>query len=252
MIKVSSRCLRSVLVVASTDVTRQQLCGVQLERDAEGITRAIATDGHRIAVVTYSETEGEVLSLPLPAESAFAPSWMIEAAKAAFPFNDTYWIGERRIEPVLNTEKKQTVEDLSVQAITFTGDVGTPPPWRRVIPDGCDAKAVLGPEFRKALKKLGSEVKGIIFDFAGNDVKLTSQWIAEDGTTGGQDLGVVGKIIGCEDFRRQRRVGLNPKYVCDVLRVLEKGDIEFEINGELNPCLFRQTDRLVVVMPMRV
>lgn len=79
MALVLTRAMRETCLRAVSDPVHEHRAGILLSRDAAGVLRAVSTDGHRLHIVEDSLDARDGAT----AESAFVPTWLVNAAVCA-------------------------------------------------------------------------------------------------------------------------------------------------------------------------
>ena len=225
----------------SSEETRYYLNGIYLhaaETDGVPVLRAVATDGHRLAL---DET-------PLP-EGAVGMPGIIVPRKT---------VGEiARIAKEIGGDVILSISagKIRVQAgeTTLTSKVidGTFPDYARVIPTRNDKRAAMP---RETLAYAADRVSAISSE-RGRAIKLAFTADALALSVNNPDAGSAEDRIEADYSSADLEIGFNARYLLDVLASLGGEDLTMDLSEAGSPTLFRnpaQPARLVVLMPMRV
>jgi len=224
----------------STDETRYTLNGILFAgvEGAEGkrCLRLVATDGHRLALSERgSETRLEK-GILVPRKGIQELKKLLEEGsgdlKVAF---DEKAIRFRRGEV-----------SLSVRLIE-----GEFPQYEQVIPKKLERIVSVGRDtlmgaLRRASILANQEGRGVKMTFSTNLMEIQSV---------NPDLGESREELPAEYKGQKFNVAFNPRYLLDVLNVIEDEKVVLELKDEISPCVVRsEFDRgfLALVMPMRL
>ncbi len=227
----------------STEETRYYLNGIYLhpavsEGSGESKLRAVATDGHRLALV----------DVPLPEEAAGLPGLIIPRKTVT----EVYKLIEED-ESSVAVAASETQIRFTVGEVVFTSKLidGTFPDYERVIPRGNDNLLALGKEeFSDAIDRVST----INADRSGG-VKLA---VAQNGVTltaGSADTGKASEELEARYDAAPFEVGFNARYILDVAGTIEGDQIQLFFADAGSPALVKDPEDpgvLHVVMPMRV
>jgi DNA polymerase-3 subunit beta len=124
------------------------------------------------------------------------------------------------------------------------------PPYEAVIPKANDkVLEVSRPVLADALKRaqlMSSETRGVRLSLASGTLRVTSD---------NPDLGEVKEEIEAQYDGAPVTLGVNPKYMLELLAQIESERVHVELCGELDPLLLRPVGddgHLGVIMPMRI
>jgi len=217
--------------------TRYAINGVLWEQKGKKL-RMVATDGRRLAQV-----DGEMASAQKEAEQT-----------AVIPVKTLLLL-----EKILNDPEEKiyisfTDNQLSVSttAVQLTSNLvqGRFPKYTDVVPKGAENKAQLNTEqFRSGVRRaalLTNEMsRGVLLEFSEPDKLHLSSSTPEAG-----DAQVELKV----SYQGESlKIGFNPQYILDALRVIVEDEITFEFQGPSKPGLIRTgKDFLYVLMPVTV
>ncbi len=240
--KVLAHIVATVSFAISTEETRYYLNGIHLHHDGTYLA-AVATDGHRLALVT----------LDPPAGSKDMPGIIVPRSTVSLISHFVKGDGDIGIE--LSSQKiRFTLSD----GTTITSKLidGTFPDYRRVIPSSNDKTYVLDRAALAAAIDRVSTVstergRAVRFTFSESEVKLEvnnpDSGQAEDG------------LSVAEGHADTMEIGLNHRYCLDVLAACGGEKVRFELSDPGAPCRVVPADAagsteppIFVIMPMRV
>ena len=221
--------------MASQDV-RYYLNGLLLEL-TEGEIKAVATDGHRLAV-SSSKAEGRGLEMRniLPRKA------VLELAKLLPP-------EETSIELLVGP----TYIGVKTENLNFSSKLidGKYPDYEKVFPSGDPIPLMVGKEtLQSALSRASvlsnEKYRGVRFELSKGSLKLTANNPEQESAE--EVLEVDYEGTGLE-------VGFNIGYLIDVLGSLEEDTVKFEFYGEDSSCVIKEPNsdkEVYVIMPMRL
>lgn len=231
----------------STEETRYYLNGIYLhtvlDDGEEANLRAVATDGHRLAMC----------DAPAPAGAAGMPGIIIprktvgEMAKIAESTMDKK--GQGNIEVALSTHKIR----ISAPGITLTSKLidGTFPDYQRVIPRQNDTPAVI----ERATFAHAAERVTTISSERGRAVKITLNTGKLNLSVSNPDTGSAEEEIEADYTGGEAIIGFNSRYLADTLGALEGETVLVKLGAPGTPTTFQKSEGdklLIVLMPMRV
>ena len=223
----------------SQEESRYYLMGIYLHKTDDGLLRAVATDGHRLALT----------EMPLPDGASNIPAAIIprktydELLRLMENYSDEVEIGltENRIRFSLGT-------------VVMTSRLidGNFPDYERVVPRDNQLKAVVSTiAFREAVDRVStvSSEKSRTVELLFGKEGLTISAHGQDQASGTEVIATTWS--GSEDLK----IGFNSRYLLDIANLMKGDDMEFAFAEPSNPSLIRPTDddaSLFVVMPVRV
>lgn len=215
---------------ASTEETRYYLGGVYMH-NADGVVKAVATDGHRLALAS-SDIHDEIPNVIIPRKT------VAEIRKH----------GDGDVTVKLSDTKVRFEYD-NVTVLSKVVD-GTYPAYERVIPSGNRNKVTADASEIKSAVGLVAQVvaektRAVVFDVKGDVMTI------EAGA--GIDQGV--QEVDVTHDGGYLRIGFNSKYIDELMTILKDGPVDMYFNGNGDPLLIRAPDDdgvLFVAMPMRV
>lgn len=226
------------LFAVSVDETRLNLSGIYVDRTESGVLRMVATDGHRLALVTRKVDD------LAPGQGVILPR------KGVVELRRLLEGGE---EPVILTSKPPVVHatrgpvELSMRLVE-----GEFPDYNQVIPSSATRHVSVALDaIEGALRRVSlvsSEIShGIRLQAEPGRLKVSSV---------NPDRGEAEEEIEAEFEGKAITVGFNARYLLDVLNVLSPGArVDLSLGDELSPGIVRADDDpdfLYVVMPMRL
>jgi DNA polymerase-3 subunit beta len=226
---------RTLFSVCS-DETRFHLNGVFFECDGAR-ARMVSTDGHRLSKVERDLPGGPQLSagLIIPRKGLVEMKRVLDAASG-------------KCELAVKTPHVF----LRVDAITVAVKLidAQFPPYQAVIPTRNDkiftvSRTLLTEALRRA-QLMSSETRGVKLSVARGTLKIAGD---------NPDLGEVREELEADYKGEPISVGVNPKYVLELLGQMTSDGVSGELAGELDPILLRPVgdpDYLGVIMPMRI
>jgi DNA polymerase-3 subunit beta len=228
---------RTVFAVSS-DETRMNLSGIFLERPEKGKIRVVATDGHRLSMITRVVENGAAGSgVIIPRKGIAEISKVIESGEE--PVTITVQGG------VAHATRGQV--ELSMRLVE-----GEFPDYKQVIPQKSERRMLVGVEpFLAALRRVS-----IVSSERTRGVKLQVESGKLEMSSINPDVGEASEELTVEYDAAPLSIGFNAKYFIDALTVLPaSGEIEVGFNDEVSPGILRyegDADYLYVVMPMRL
>lgn len=235
------RLIEKTRFAISTEETRYYLTGIYFhnaEVDGAAMLRAVATDGHRLALVEQ----------PLP-EGADAMPGVIIPRKTVHEIH-------RLIEDaavVVDVALSETRIQFTIGNVVMTSKLidGTFPEYNRVIPHGNDKRMVVSKQvFSDAVDRVStvSTDRGRAVKLSLQPGRLTLSVFNPDGGSATEEMEV---DFGAEALD----IGFNARYLMDITSQLASDDAEFMLADPGSPTTVREADdasALYVLMPMRV
>lgn len=221
----------------STDETRAHVNSLLLELDGNTI-RAVSTDGHRLSKAEAIGTvDHNPVTMLLPLKGVLELKKRIEASDA------------ESVSLVVS----QPWAIFTIDGVAFGVKLVDAqfPPYQQVIPKKSDHIARVP---RSALSEAIDAVKLSVSDRTGG-IKLTvlsgKVRITSESPEHGNSL----DEIDADYEGAEQTVGMNAKYINDVLRALDSAEVEIGLTGELDPVVVKPVgDEQFVgcLMPMRI
>ena len=236
--KLLKEMIRKTFFAQSPDETRQVLNGLLLEKE-NGKLKMVGTDGHRLAIVRRDlgdTSKGEKLSYLIPKKALAELMKLIEDEEATFSFS------------AKNNHMAFMQGD---QVIVSRKIDGKFPNYQQVIPSDNKLQVKINRDiFQQALKRVAlladEKSKMVRFDIQSGNITLTTD------TT---ELGEAREEIAISYSGEDVSVGLNAKYVLDVLNVMDDEEVVLNLKDEKSSCLITSNadkDYQSIVMPMRL
>ena len=236
--KILKEMIRKTFFAQSPDETRQALNGLLLERDG-GKVNMVGTDGHRLAVIRRDfgqSSTGDKLSYLIPKKALAELMKLIEDEEATFSFS---------------AKNNHMAFIRGDQVIVSRQIDGKFPNYQQVIPSDNRLQVRVNRDvLQHALKRVAlladEKSKMVRFDIQSGNMVLTTD------TT---ELGEAREELAISYSGDEVSVGLNAKYVLDVLNVIDDEEIVLNLKDQNSSCLITSNgdaDYQSIVMPMRL
>jgi DNA polymerase III subunit beta len=224
----------------STEETRYYLNGIFWHVADEGtpVLKAAATDGHRLARVTFPRPDGAegMPDIIIPRKCVGELRKLLDEVEGS-------------VEISLSATKIRFV--LGAAVLTSKLIDGTFPDYSRVIPTGNDKLLKIDPKSFMAgvdrVSTIASEKTRAVKMAVEKDKITLSVTSPENGTASEEVSGDYGS--------EAMEIGFNAKYLMDILGQVEGDTVEVHLADAAAPTLIRENDKaaaLYVLMPMRV
>jgi DNA polymerase-3 subunit beta len=226
------------IFAVSADETRVNLNGIYVERTTDGRLRMVATDGHRLAMITRAVEQVELAkAVTIPRKAVMELRKVLESGDDAV---------ELSVEGGVAHARRGRVQ-MSMRLVE-----GEFPDYTQVIPSKSERIAVVdGASLLAALRRVS-----VVSSERTRGVKLQLDRERLDLTTINPDIGEAAEEIEVEYDGDPVSVGFNARYLMDVLGVLPTDRrIEIGLNDEVSPGVVRSVgdaDYCYIVMPMRL
>jgi DNA polymerase-3 subunit beta len=218
------------------DETRFHLNGVYLESDGKRV-RMVSTDGHRL-----SKVERELSGVPALSAGVIIPKKGLVEMKRSLD----------AVAGACELAIKTPYVFLRADAITLAVKLidSQFPPYEAVIPKQNDktvevSRALLTDALKRA-QLMSSETRGVKLAVEKGQLRIAGD---------NPDLGEVREELDAEYKGEPVAVGVNAKYLLELLGQMNSDGVRMEMAGELDPILVRplgDPDYLGVIMPMRI
>jgi len=237
--KILKEMIRKTFFSVSPDETRQALNGLLLESEGDSVN-LVGTDGHRLAMITRpvksNVAKGESLSFLLPKKALSELLKLMEDEDATFGFS---------------SQENHLAFICANQVIVARKIDGKFPNYRQVIPADNNLKAKANKnDLTHALKRVAlladEKSKMVRFEIRKGNLTLVS-----DNT----DLGAAVEEMPIEYEGEEVSIGLNARYVLDILNAIEADSVTLNLKDQNHSCLFTVADDdqyKTIVMPMRL
>ncbi|MCH8312680.1 MAG: DNA polymerase III subunit beta [Nitrospinae bacterium] len=232
--------IRKTFFAVSPDESRQVLNGLLLETE-NGLVILVGTDGHRLALIKRTPSKinapaDQKLSILLPKKMLAELMKFLEGEDATYAFS----VKDNHLAFI---HGKEVIVSRKID--------GKFPNFRQVIPTDNEVKVPVNKDaLMHALKRVSlladEKSKMVKFEFRSGSLTLVSD-TTELGTAN-EELEISYK--GDEVF-----IGLNARYVLDVLNAVEDEEIILNLKDENHSCLItvnNDENYLSIVMPMRL
>jgi DNA polymerase-3 subunit beta len=228
---------KTVYAAGDSD-TRYTLNGILFHVTTLGRLHVVGTDGHRLATIAKT------------IEGTFAEEKkMIVPKKAA-----------SELRKILEKREGNVRMAMSKNHVLFSaGDIqfltrlieGTYPNYEQVVPSANDKSAVIEKEgFSKALRRVSLMAKdrtnAVKMELADNRLIVTSS---------NPDMGEASDEVVIAFAGENTTLGLNARYLLDIIEAMSADKVIMEFQGALNPVLLRDeqdADYRCVIMPIRI
>jgi len=226
------------LFAVSGDETRVNLNGIHVESTPEGQLRFVATDGHRLAMITRRV---EHLALPGP---------ITIPRKAVMELRKVLESGEDLVEmTVVGGVAHASRGRVQMSMRLVEGEF---PDYNQVIPKKSERHATVdAAALHAALRRVSvvssERTRGVRLQLENQKLELS---------TINPDIGEAAEELELEYDGSPVGVGFNARYLIDVLTVLPADKrVELSLNDEVSPGVIRSVgdaDYCYIVMPMRL
>jgi len=230
------RMIHLTAFAAARENTRYAINGVLWEQTGKKL-RMVATDGRRLALA-----DGEVSPGKKDAQNT-----AIVPLKALALLERLLHDGEEKLE--IGFSGSQLVATTPLAEVSSTLAQGRFPKYTEVIPTGADKKAQVDAEaFRSAVRRAAlltnDQSRGILLAFEGETVCLSSS----TPEAGDAEITMKASYEGAP-----LKIGFNPQYLLDMLRVISEAEVVCEFSDGSKPGLLRAgKDFSYVLMPVTV
>ena len=232
-----SRLIDKTKFAISTEETRYYLNGIYLH-GADGKLRAVATDGHRLALA----------EMPTPAGAEGLPGIIIPRKTVA---------ELRRLIDGASENIELSVSEAKIRfkvgSAILTSKLidGTFPDYDRVIPKGNDKELVIDNKvFASAVDRVAT-----ISAEKSRSVKMTLDKDALALTVNNPEHGNAHEDLAVDYSFDGLEIGFNAKYLMDVSSQIEGRDVHIHLSDPASPALVKDAEdpnALFVLMPLRV
>jgi len=230
------RMIHMTSFASARENTRYAINGILWEQQDKKL-RMVATDGRRLAII-----DGDVT----PSDKGSEHTAIIPA-KAWTAIEKVLHDSEEKVQIFFSGN--QMTACTSLAEITSILVQGRFPKYTDVVPIGCTKKAHLEVEaFRSAVRRAAllstEQSRGVLLSFSEERLCLTSS----TPESGDVEINMSISYTG-EDMK----IGFNPQYLLDALRVIEEPEVTFEFIESAKPGLLNAgKDFRYVIMPVTV
>ncbi|MFM6852555.1 MAG: DNA polymerase III subunit beta [Sphingopyxis sp.] len=235
------RIIEKTRFAISTEETRYYLNGIFLHvsDDGNGLLRAAATDGHRLARYT----------LPRPAGAESMPDVIVPRKCVGELHKLLSEAGEARVQIELSPSKIRFT--LGSAVLTSKLIDGTFPDYSRVIPTANDKLLKVDP------KAFGQGVDRVA-TIASDKTRAVKMAVDADRVTlsvTSPENGTAAEEVSGDYASSAIEIGFNARYLKDIIDQIDGDTVELHLADSAAPTLIRENDAspaLYVLMPMRV
>lgn len=236
--KLLKEMIRKTFFALSPDETRQALNGLLLEKE-NGKVNMVGTDGHRLAVIQRKlekTAKGDKQSYLIPKKAVAELLKLIEDEGSSFSFS---------------SKNNHLAFIHGDQVIVSRKIDGKFPNYQQVIPSDNKIQVQVNRDvLQHALKRVAlladEKSRMVRFDIQSGNITLAAD------TT---ELGAAREEVAVSYSGKEVSIGLNAKYVLDVLSVIDDEEIILNLKDQNSSCLITSTgdkEYQSIVMPMRL
>lgn len=230
--------IERTIFAISGDETRVNLNGLYVEGAEDGRLRIVATDGHRLAMITR------------PVDSGKLEKGVIIPRKAVVELRKVLESGEEAIELSVVSgmaHARRGAVQMSMRLVE-----GEFPDYRQVVPGRSERVATVDSgELVSALRRVSivssERTRGVKMQIDGQKLELSSI---------NPDVGEAAEEIAIDYDGQPVAIGFNAKYLLEALAAQPSdGRVEIGLNDEVSPGVVRYVgdpDYCYIVMPMRL
>lgn len=223
----------------SNDETRYHLNGVFFELNPATGFKMVATDGHRMSLVTKGAEEMKIAAT----QGVIIPRKGLHEIKKILESLDN------SVE--ITIEGSQFVLKNASTILMIRLIEGKYPNYQQFIPQKLTQKALVNREaFLMSLKRVSllanQKSKAVLLNLSKGKMEISSN---------NPELGDAKEEIEVEYSGTDIKIGFNAKYITDILTSINQEKVDFELNDHLSPSLMRphnDASYTCVVMPMRI
>ncbi len=242
-IKIEAQVLKEMIdktiFSVSNDETRYHLNGVFFELSPQTGFKMVATDGHRMSLVSKTSQEIKVTS----------PQGVIIPRKGLHEIKKILEGLDNSVEIAI--EGSQFVLKHSSTILMIRLIEGKYPNYQQFIPQKLNQKVLINRDaFLTSLKRVSllanQKSKAVLLNLSNGKMEISSN---------NPELGDAKEEIEVEYSGNDIKIGFNAKYITDILTSMSQDKVDFELNDHLSPGLMRphnDASFTCVVMPMRI
>lgn len=207
------------------DISRQHINSLLFEG-----SRAVATDGHRMAIRGAVNDENGT-SMLLPQNTLKALRELAAEDEVTFT-HEAAW----------------TFAEAGAARLALKTPQATFPPWRQVLPSSCAQtvtvdRAALADAIRAVAVASPDRTGGVRVTVADGEIRIDTE---------SPETGEGSDAVAVDYSGPSATLGLNARYVLDALAACDTDEISLGFSGELDPVVVRGGDSTHVVMPLRI
>lgn len=217
----------------STEETRYYLNGVYLH-SVDGEMKAVATDGHRLALVKYDWAGDGFAGVIVPTKTVMLISGLSDIGYVSLSISET----KIRFRHGSTTVVSKVIE-------------GVFPDYTRVIPQNNRNVLIASASFMKS----AANRVALVSDERARSVCLTTSDAQIAMTVKGANGNEAEEYVDAEYTGDELTIGVNSKYLAECLTLCNGDDVTLKMGGVSDPIIINPSDDegvLFVVMPVRV
>jgi DNA polymerase-3 subunit beta len=218
----------AVVYAVSKDDTRYNLCGVFMQT-SEGRLTLVSSDGHRLAKAESAWTGPEIHGAIVPTKAVRLLGALLDDKAGAV----TLRVADRMLALSVGTE--------TITARLIDGQF---PRWQSVVP----TIDVASGKWTVERKKLLEVLRRVLLVAPAVKVDLDKRLLSSQDP----DVGDMHEALPGDFEGKGFTFGVNGGYVTEALAALEDETVTVFVWDDLSPIVVQGTDRLHVVMPMRI
>ena len=242
-IKIEAQILKDMIdktiYSVSSDETRYHLNGVFFEMNPQVGFKMVATDGHRMSLI--SKNTNEVKSAV--SQGVIIPRKGLHEIKKILEGVDA------TVEIAI--EGSQFILRYGSTTLMIRLIEGKYPNYSQFIPQKLTQKIMIDREaFLTSLKRVSllanQKSKTVLLNLSAGKMEISSN---------NPELGDAKEEIEVEYGGNDMKIGFNAKYITDILNSMNQAKVDFELNDQTSPGLVRphnDTSYTCVIMPMRI
>jgi len=235
--------INQVAFAAATDDSRPILTGILFELEGKDLS-LVATDGYRLSLkkVEVNSPVKEKISLIIPARSLIEVSRVLEEEKEK---------KEKILKMGFTKEQNQVVFVFPEIELFSRVIEGTFPDYQKIIPNSFTTKLILDREiFSREVK-----VVSIFARDSANIIKFKIQKDLLEMSANSPQIGENKSSLEIKQEGEEGEIAFNFRFLQGFLSAVNVQEISLEINGPLNPGVFRGVSDdsfLHIIMPVRL
>jgi DNA polymerase-3 subunit beta len=223
----------------SNDETRYHLNGVFFELNPATGFKMVATDGHRMSLISKTSNDVKVAATQgviIPRKGLHEIKKILEGIEGAVE---------------IAVEGSQFVLKHNSTILMIRLIEGKYPNYQQFIPQKLPQKVMINREaFLTSLKRVSllanQKSKAVLLNLSNGRMEISSN---------NPELGDAKEEIEIDYAGNEIKIGFNAKYITDILLSMNQDKIDFELNDHLSPGLMRPHNDgsyTCVIMPMRI
>jgi DNA polymerase-3 subunit beta len=224
----------------SNDETRYHLNGVYFEQKGELGYTMVATDGHRLSLVTKKLLSSKMISqgqgVIIPRKGLHEIKKLLEGLGGVFE---------------IAIEGSQLIVRSNSTTLMIRLIEGKYPNYQQFIPQKLMQKVKINREsFLTSLKRVSllanHKSKAVTLSLSSGKMEIASN---------NPEMGDAKEEIDVDYSGKDLKIGFNAKYITDVLSAIHSEEVDFEMNDQLSPGIMKphnDSNYTCVVMPMRI